>query len=365
MAIVMLPLFVLFAIEGHVMKSNKTIGKWKKLYAPAMAFALLVACDNAPPSTFADAQTAFTQNSYSTARIHLLNLLDQDDNNIETNILYAQTLLALGDGIAAQSVLNKLQKADGDKVEYIAMQAHAEILRNHSEKAIARLEAVPMADWDAQMFRMAIWAHLENQTLFERPDLTAKALKRYPDNGDIHAQVARIGVAFGDWNVAKKGFAKALELDPDNYEAMLVKAQTEINDGALENARATYAKLADLYPDQGVPPTNVAGLDIDMGKLDSAEEVIRKAEASHPNFPFLQFQKARLAFARENPRTAYDIMQSMPDYVHNYPPALLLNADAALALGNKQVAIARLERLLNLVPNDQIVAKALAELRQQ
>lgn len=339
--------------------------KWKTLCAPAMALALLAGCDNAPLSTFADAQTAFADNEYSTARIHLRNLLEQDGSDINANILYARTLLALGDGIAAQNVLNKLQNADGDKIEYIAMQAHAEIVRGQSEKAIGRLEAVPIAEWDAQMFRMAIWAHLENKTLLERPDLTATALERYPDNADIHAQVARIGVALGDWDVARKGAAKALELDPNHYEAMLVKAEAEINAGALEDARASYARLTDLYPDQGVPPTNVAGLDIDMGNLDAAEEVIRKAEASHPNYPFLQYQKARLAFARENPRTTYDILQAMPDYVHNYPPALALNADAALALGNKEVAIARLERLLNLVPDDQIVRKGLAELRQQ
>jgi tetratricopeptide (TPR) repeat protein len=346
------------------MMKNTANKKWKTLGAPFMALALLVACDNAPPSTLADAQSAFANNSYSTARIHLLNLLEQDGSDIDANILYARTLLALGDGIAAQGVLNTLQTADGDKVVYIAMQAHAEILRGQSEKAINRLEAVAMDDWDAQMFRMAIWAHLENKTLLERPDLAATALERHPENADIHAQVARIGVAFGDWDVAKKGAAKALENDPDNYEAMLVKAETEINDGALEDARASYAKLTTLYPDQGVPPTNVAGLDIDMGNFDAAEQVISKAEDKHPNYPFLQYQKARLAFARENPRTAYDILQAMPDYVHNYPPALALNADAALALGNKEVAIARLERLLNLVPDDEIVRSALAELRQ-
>lgn len=347
------------------MMKNTANRKSKILYAPAMALALLVACDNAPPSTFADAQTAFADNNYSTARIHLLNLLEQDGSDIETNILYARTLLALGDGNGAQNVVNKLQSAVGEKIEYIAMEAHAGILIGQSEKAIGRLEAVPIAEWDAQMFRMAIWAHLENKTLLERPDLAATALERYPDNADIHAQVARIGVAFGDWDVAKKGAAKALELDPDNYEAMLVKAEAEINAGALENARASYAKLTTLYPDQGVPPTNVAGLDIDMGNFDAAEDVIRKAEGKHPNYPFLQYQKARLAFARENPRAAYDILQAMPGYVNDYPPALALNADAALALGNKEVAIARMERLLKLVPDDAIVRNALAELRQQ
>ncbi|WOE75475.1 tetratricopeptide repeat protein [Alterisphingorhabdus coralli] len=335
---------------------------WQRVFAwlmPALLIAMLPACGIGPQSTMDDAQTAFAANDYRTARIHLLNLLDNSPNDDAANLLYARTMLALGDGLAAQAAIGKISDNGTDDATRSALLAHSDIMRGVPQKAIDRLEPIAPEARNGEMYRMLIWAHRENGTLDDNADLFAEALERHNDNADLHALVARDAITRGDDELARTAATNALARDDDNYEALLVQAELQILDEDLTGAKTRYANIAKRYPGHAVPLANIVGVEIDMGNYDAAEKLIAQTEAEHPGFPFLQYQKARLAFAREDYRGANDILQSMPDYVHDYPPGLVLSAEIAEALGNREIAIARLERLLAIVPDDETAREKL------
>lgn len=339
--------------------------------AAALALALMATalqgCGSGPSSSMADAETAYNEHSFRTARIHLLNLLDQDPQSAAANLLYAQTMLQLGDGIAAQPALDALSAADIGEDRLRTLQSQAYILRGQAQKAVALMEGATaqqrMASWDAQSYHIYLWALMENETLDDEPELFAEALAIYDTSAAIHALAGRHAVNLGDRDIARKAMENALARDPEDYEALLLKAEVQIYDGDLNGAKATYAALSKRFPDHGVPPSNIAGLEIDAGNYDAAEAIITRTEAQHPKFAFLQFQKARLAHARQDYRRANDILQSMPDYITDYPPGLALAAQVAEKLGNRQIAIARLQRLLAIVPDDDAARAALGQLQ--
>ncbi|MEM1133512.1 MAG: tetratricopeptide repeat protein [Pseudomonadota bacterium] len=339
------------------------IAAWRRLWVIPLLAIALQSCGIGPAADIGDAEATFTDNQFRTARIHLLNILNEDRSNVAANLLYARTMLALGDGIAAQSALDKLASSQANNPDYIALQAHADIIRGQPLKAISRLEQLPAHTYTDQIYRMLIWAHMENDSLEDDPELFAEALERYDDSADIHALIGRHAINNGDWDIARRAMETALQNDGENYEALLLKAEMQIYDADLQSAKSTYRSIASLFPDHAVPMANIAGLEIDQGRYDAAAQMIRETATQHPDFPFLQFQKARLAFAQQDYRQANDILQAMPDYIHDYPPALVLSADIAEHLGNREIAIARLERLLAIVPDDDTARDKLSSLK--
>ncbi|MEO1046572.1 MAG: tetratricopeptide repeat protein [Pseudomonadota bacterium] len=332
--------------------------------APLFLTAAIAGCGTgAPPSDIGDAQTAFADRDFRTARIHLLNILGETPDSDAANLLYARTMLALGDGIAAQAAVAKISDTGIDAASRAALRAHGDIVRGLPQQAIDRIEAIDPDQRGGQGYRMLLWGHMENDSIDDHPELFAEALERHDDNADIHALVGRHAVNLGDWDIVREAMQAALDRDAGNYEALLLKAEVEIHDDDLEAARSTYADLAKRFPNHAVPLANIAGLEIDAGNYDAAAQVITDAETQHPGFAFLQFQKARLANAQGDYRRANDILQAMPDYIHDYPPGLALSAEIAEKLDNREIAIARLERLLAIVPDDDAAREKLETLQ--
>lgn len=306
---------------------------------------ILSACGGSPnPSNLEQAQKAFDQHEFYDARIHLLNVLASDQQNLQAILLHARVMLELGDGIAAENSIKKLTDAELSDAEKAALMAHSLILQGKAERAIESLENVKQVDRDASVYRMLLWAHLEEGSLNDNMPLLDETLELYDNDPDINALIGRFAVNRGDWDIADKRVNAALAVDPKNYEALLLAGEIAINQGQLEGALNIYEQAAALYPVHAVPLANIAGLKTDLGNIDDAEVAVNQGLNTHPRYDYLNFQKARIEYLRGNYRDANSALEKMRLNISNYTPALILSGKIAAKLGNNAFAISQLTR---------------------
>lgn len=96
----------------------------------------LGACGMGGGDPMADAEAAFADNDYRSARIHLLAALKENSADPEANLLFAKTQLRLGDGVAAEAALKKLSGNQKYAAEIPNLMAHALLLRDMPERAL-------------------------------------------------------------------------------------------------------------------------------------------------------------------------------------------------------------------------------------
>lgn len=109
-----------------------------------IALALALAACSASPSperSLADAQAALAAGQPRAARIALLNLLQADPHNGAARLLQAETLLALGDGIGAESEVLRARESGIVRGQSAHLLAHALVLQGRNEEAIAEAAA--------------------------------------------------------------------------------------------------------------------------------------------------------------------------------------------------------------------------------
>ena len=155
--------------------------------------------------------------------------------------------------------------------------------------------------------------------------LTDKALSLDPNLAEAHA--AR-GVALansGRRAEAAAAFERALELDPTSFDANLSFARFCVTDGKLDRAIALFTRALEIQPDDSQPPLLMQTVLRSMGRLEEAER-----------------------YARLGVKRAEETLRSYPESARPAQGA----ACALAALGEKDAAIAMMERALAIDPED-------------
>jgi len=155
--------------------------------------------------------------------------------------------------------------------------------------------------------------------------ITDKALSIDPNLAEAHA--AR-GVALansGQRAEAAAAFERALELDPNSFDANLSFARFCVTDGELERAVQLYTKALEIQPEDSQPPLLMQTVLRTLGRIEEAEK-----------------------YARLGVKRAEETLRLYPESARPAQGA----ACALAALGEKEAAIAMMERGLAIDPDD-------------
>ncbi len=82
--------------------------------------------------------------------------------------------------------------------------------------------------------------------------------------------------------------------------------------------------------------------------------------AKHPRFPFMLFQKARLDFEKGDYETARLAVEEASAAYDGYWPIVMLSAQVEEKLGNREVAIREMSRVVANDPGNAEAADLLA-----
>lgn len=122
-------------------------------------------------------------------------------------------------------------------------------------------------------------------------------------------------------------------------------------------------KKAENYPSPSVYG-RLADLLHREGDHDGAEQICRRCIKEFPRKGDAYVILARIMLSRQQRAKAMELLQQGVDADPRCPDGLLLLADLSQEDGNQTQATSCLERLLALKPNDEALAKRLADLRQ-
>ena len=155
--------------------------------------------------------------------------------------------------------------------------------------------------------------------------ITDKALSIDPNLAEAHAASGVALANSGKRAEAAAAFERALELDPASFDANLSFARFCVTDGNLDRAITLFTRALEIQPDDSQPPLLMQTVLRSLGRLDEAER-----------------------YARLGVKRAEETLRSYPESARPAQGA----ACALAALGEKDAAIAMMERALAIDPED-------------
>ncbi len=155
--------------------------------------------------------------------------------------------------------------------------------------------------------------------------ITDKALSIDPNLAEAHAASGVALANSGKRAEAAAAFERALELDPASFDANLSFARFCVTDGKLERAVELFTRALEIQPEDSQPPLLMQTVLRSMGRLDEAER-----------------------YARLGVKRAEETLRAYPESARPAQGA----ACALAALGEKDAAVAMMERALAIDPED-------------
>ncbi len=310
---------------------------------------VLSACSTDGNDPMADAEAAFAENDFRGARIYLMSALKGDTANPAANLLYGKTLLRLGDGVGAQAALEKLTENKEYEAEVKGLMAHALLLRNMPERALAQTE-----NPDKQNASLAYWVKAQALLALDREEEAVAALSdglaATPNDPGLLALRGNYEVDQRNISEARRTAALALKYGPDSLDALLLSGQLALMRQDLPTAKATFGKALELYPDSITPLFSVAAVDADLGNIKDAKANLKRILELAPGHPMALFLMAKIAFNDGDIDRAHELTQGAGEALDDVPGAALLRGEIAYLQGNHEQAIERLRKFLVDMP---------------
>jgi len=104
-----------------------------RLAAPLLALALLAACSGRG-TPYERGLAAFNSGDVRTARVEFLNALQADPEDKAARVMQARVDLALGDGVAAESEIQRARQSGVPAGETAHLLAHAKLLQGDPDR---------------------------------------------------------------------------------------------------------------------------------------------------------------------------------------------------------------------------------------
>lgn len=273
-------------------------------------------------------QLHFSLQDFLAAEKELKLAKDQGHRAKELPLLLARTWLALGQ---PERVLEALPVPEGSEPDVaaplLALHARAHWLRNDrsaAQQALEQAEALRAEDTEALITRamMAVDAVQPDQALALIDQALGQEAKRadlWMFKGDLKRQNKQTAEA-------RTAYRKALELEPTNVPARIALALTHLEANAL----------------------------------DPAADELRQAAKIAPNNVMVRYLQALIDFQHERIPEAQAKLQQVLKLEPGFLPGHLLNGAVNLALGNRNIAISHLTRVVDQVPGHPQARKLLA-----
>lgn len=328
------------------------------LAAAAAAALLAGACSPAPEASLDAAQHAYDQRDLAAARTALADVFASGGASDPAYLLQMRLMLDMGNGYAALAAMENLPETALDTAQRRVATAHAQLLQGKPQDAISLYDGLDPKTFSQADFRMALWALADLGQDEEFANGMDLALQRHPDSPELNAMAGEQLIRLGLPGEAATYAATALKHGPENYEALLTNGRVAIAQGDLARALEHYTKAAKLFPFRATPHANVAGLQLDLGRVEDAGKTLAGALRDHPEDPFLQWQQARYALAKQDNAAARFALEKARRAYSDNAEFTLLSAQVEEQAGNRVLAVAEYRRYLRMQgPNPEVEAR--------
>ena len=312
---------------------------------------------------FDKAYAAYSKGDYKTARIWVLRTLKENPSVAVAHLLQARLALEAGNGLMAQTELEKSVAQGIDRNRTQHLMAHALILQGEYQKAlsISDPKAVPPV-YAAYAARMQARAFSGLGQMEAARSAMGVAQRLAPNDADTLVDAARFALAGHDITGANALLDKALTVAPKHMRALLAKGAILRQTQGLAAALPYFNRALLVDPDHIEARLERAGTLGDLGKSKEARADLAHVEALVPNHPLALYLEAVMEARAERYAQAQSLMTRTKGLLDGYEPAMLLQGMIAYELNNQAQAEQFLRKLLARNANNMVARNMLANI---
>ncbi|WP_114954564.1 tetratricopeptide repeat protein [Sphingosinicella terrae] len=304
-------------------------------------------------------RAAFAAGDLRTARVELMNALQAQPADSEARLIHAQILLALGDGIAAESELARARQTGiaAERIRHLL--AHARLLQRDPEGALAQSAGAvpPHLAYAARIRGRALMALGNNEAAAAEFD---RAIALGPGDSDVWTDVARFRRAGGDVGGALQAADRAVAARPRNVEALVLRGELTRSQYGLIAALPWFDRALGVDAEHVTARLERAITYGDLGRmtemLADAREVHR-ITGGHATAYYLQ---SVLAARARNFALARSLYNRTGGAFDSTPAGMLLLSAIDFETGNVEQAAGRLAGLVARQPGNRKARRLLA-----
>lgn len=332
----------------------------KSLLAASLSLALLTGCQQGTGDHVAGARAAASENRWVDAHSAAGAALRDDPGNPEMLELRLRAALALGDGVGALALVDRLEAAGTrlgpDVLRHL--RAEAQIRSGDGTAALALLAS----DRSVEAHRLRAMAHGIEGRIAEASAERIAGLAAAPGDPRLNADQALALAEQGDLAGARVLAARSLATAPQGLDGLLAAGRVELAAGDGRAAAQNLEVAHRLYPDShGVLVTYAQALGM-SGQIEQARPLIEQAWRAAPRDVEVALLKARLAAHDQQWEHARRALQGVEDRLRETPDAAILYAHALRQTGQATQARALAERTHTRHPDFVPAVQFLADL---
>lgn len=326
---------------------------------------VLADVDKAASSTaFTQAFARFNAGDVRGARVELLNALKDNPDNVDARLLFARVLLIRGDGVAAQTEIERAIKAGFPRVKAHHLLANALLLQRQPQRALdeAKNPDIPpqFASYAARMRARAL------EGLGQLPAAKAeldRAVQLATNNSDAYLDLARYQAGTRDLSGATRSVDRAIALRPANSEALLLKG------GLVRAAQGSAAALPFYDRALAIDGNSIdallerAATLSDLKRTDATQADLKKVLGLNPGYPIAFYMQAVIAARAGKLADAQALLAQTKSTLDRFPPAQTLKAMLAVQQGNLGLAFDTLSTLVSASPDNLVARRLLADVQ--
>ena len=317
-------------------------------------FLAAAGCSNAPePKDKADERgpAALSADNPRAAKAALIDAVKAKPNDAPLRLALARTYLLLGDAIAAEAELARAHRLGMSEEETRHLSAHAFLLHGDPDRAIAEADlALPAhAVYAARIRALASAATGDNEGAAAAFD---QALMLAPADGQVWTDLARFRRNIGEIGGAIVAADKAVEFAPRSAEALVLRGELTRSQYGLAASLIWYDRALEVDPKYVPALSERAATLADLGRMKAMLEDTRALLAIAPRNPTAHYLQALLAARAAKYELAATILARAGNLLEDLPGALLLAGIVALETGKTEKAVAHLQRLVAMQPEN-------------
>ena len=310
-----------------------------------------------PRAAYDAGRKAMAGGNYSAARNDAIDAIAGQPRSAAAHLLLADAYLALGDGVAAEGEVIRLQGIGVPATRLHGRRARAQFLQGDLPAAVAEAAQAPADDTLAvrtQARALTAQGHAD-----EAEQLMAVLRAQTPDDPAMLADLGRMRLSAGDIGGASDAAARAARLAPNDPIAATLQGEV---------VRARYGPIASLpwfeaalKRDAYYHPALIeyAATLGEVGRYADMLAATRKAAAARPGSPQALYLQATLAARAGNTVLARSLLAKAPIVAASMPGALLLGGGIDYAEGQYQQAIKSWTQLVAIQPLNVVARRLL------
>jgi tetratricopeptide (TPR) repeat protein len=319
----------------------------------------LAACGGQPGTPYERGAAAFESGDIRTARVELLNALQQDPNNKAARIMQARVQLALGDGQAAEGEIARARQSGASVQETAHLLAEARLVQGDAQGALreAARAGQPFfayAQRIAGRARMALGDGSGAGTAFDR------ALAAAPADSDVWTDLANFRRFNGDIAGALQAVDRAVAARPRNVAALTLRGELSRGQYGLAAAIPWFTRALEVDPGNVEALLERAATYADMGRMSDMLADARKVITLTGGHPRAFYLEAVLAARAQDFDLAKRLWNRTNGAYDETPAGMLLVSAIDFQTGNEEQAARRLAGLVQQQPTNRRARRLLA-----